>query len=256
LLPAAVVAGVIALVAYVRPGGSVNQPVRRKTEVARPPVSEAAAASADDVWETEEFAEAAGEQLNLVGKALASPAGVSSAALSEIVTATFSGGPLRPAPLEKVFDSDSIRVLRWRGNAADESPEGGADGFVRLLTTLAEPLHNAADIHVKFKLVSVDVGEGFITTKVIYQAGGRREQGSVQQSANWLCRWKQSTPQAPPLLEHIQVESFEEVIGRAPTGTLFADCTRAVFRQEPSFETQILPGIDYWRGATQAQYGV
>ena len=217
-------------------------------------------AAQESTWESEVFAETASAQLGLLGEVLKSPAAIPAADLSGLVSPAFTSSLLRPDALQTAFDSDAIRVLRWRGEQGDgPSVDGSVSGAAALLGSLAglaEPLGGASDIHVKFKIYGVEVSDQFITTQVIYQASGRLEGAAVQQSAEWLCRWQQGSSGEPPLLERISLQDFEEVIGEATTGVLFADCTQAVFQDEPSFERQILPGIDYWRAGIQAQHGV
>ncbi len=242
------------LVFFVVRRGQVNTPVRRAIEVAPQEVAESVEEPAEERWETEEFAEAASAQLGQLGHILSSKDDITEAMLSGVVASEFAGVRLRPDSLETVYDSVPLQVRRWNKTEEKADQTNGVDGFVEQLLTLREPFRDALEIHIKFKIYSVDVGEESVVTKVIYQASGRHAQGAIQQSAKWLCRWHQSAPQAQPRLAHISLESFEEVVGDSPTGTLFADCTQAVFRNEPSFENQILPGIDFWRSAIQAQY--
>ena len=69
----------------------------------------------------------------------------------------------------------------------------------------------------------------------------------------WDCLWERGNP---PHLTRIDVRSFTESTGQGPHRTLFADCTASVFRDDPYYDAQILPGIDDWRARIQAQYSV
>lgn len=208
------------------------------------------------VWETELFADAASKQLNLLAEAIEEQAEIDRSALSTIVVPTISCERLRPESLQEAFADESITVLRGFENQPNTNSARGVEVLLESLKALKKPLAGASDIHVKFKITGVDVGESAVTTNVIYQASGRFVLHTVQQTGVWLCQWQRTHISKPPLLEQISVDKFEEVIGRGATGALFADCTEAVFRNEPTFAEQLLPGIDYWRGSIQAQYGV
>lgn len=253
-----VVSGSIGVLAYVFRADKVNFRGEKVDPVSAPSteVAETNVAEPESVWETEVFADAALAQLNLLGAALKEPAAADRLATSALVVPDFSCGQLRPESLQEVFADDSITVLRGLANQPDAGSPRGLEVLLESLKSLEKPLAGASEIHAKFKISGVDVHESSVTTNVIYQASGRFDSYTVQQTGVWLCRWQRTDDSQPPLLEQIRVEKFEEVIGRGASGALFADCTQAVFRDEPSFAEQILPGIDYWRKGIQSQYGV
>jgi hypothetical protein len=210
----------------------------------------------DVVWETEVFANAASEQLAKLAKAIEATAAVESSVVAALVAPTFSCGHLRPESLEEIFADKSITVFRSSENQPDSESALGVDGLIQSLKALEGPLAGASEIHVKFKISGLDDGDSVVTTKVIYQASGRFDLHTVQQTAVWQCRWQKTDVSKSPLLEQISVIKYEEVIGRGATGAVFADCTESIFRNESTFADQLLPGIDFWRGGIQAQYGV
>lgn len=251
----AMVAGLLG-VAYLVTGGRTLAPRPKPADVAQQSDAESNDAPKEDSWKTEEFAEAASGQLSLLADAVKASLKQTSIDLGGLISSSFSCSRLRPEAMETKFDSPAISVSQWRREETPPALDGSLETLGEELAVLAAPFRDATEIHVKFKIYGVQAEDELITTKVIYQASGRFDDRSIQQSAEWTCRWRQAVAEQAPLLDQISLEEFEEVTGRAPTGTLFADCTESVFRNEDSFARQILPGIDYWRGGIQAQHGV
>lgn len=235
---------------------STATPTRRAAKAVVESIDSSNRVAASDVWETEEFADAASSQLTLLGEVITNQDEMSTVSISKLISPKFSCSVLRPPSLEPVYETESIRVVRRNAATISEEFTEGADAFVGLLQALTAPFATASDRHVKFKIYGVEVNENYIATNVVYQASGKLEHGSIQQNAEWLCHWRAGASGASPALEKIRLEAFEEVTAKAPTGVLFADCTQAVFQNEPSFTKQILPGIDYWRRGIQSQHGV
>ncbi len=246
-----IVAGSIGAVAYMLVVDNEDSAPTAPTLVA-----EADRFELEVAWETEVFADAASGQLKLLAEAIEAPTEVDLASVAALVASNFSCGQLRPASLQEFFADESITVLRGSGNQPAANATRGAKVLVESLKNLQKPLAGASEVRVSFTISSVVVGDSAITTNVIYQASGRFDRHTVQQNGSWLCRWRATDSSKLPLLEQISVEKFEEVIGRGATGALFADCTEAVFRNEPTFAKQLLFGVDYWRAGIQAQYGV
>ncbi|MAG92749.1 MAG: hypothetical protein CMJ48_03215 [Planctomycetaceae bacterium] len=216
--------------------------------------------SSEDTWETEVFASSASKQLKTLAGLLKHPPQADTAGLRKIADESVSVDVLRPEGLVEVFSDGWFSVLRSEMRPKAKEREGsvqtGLVGMGRSLDVLSKPLFGASDIHVKFKIYSVDAGPSSVRTDVLYQASGTAAGRAVQQNAVWQCRWSPASSGGLPKLQRIELTSYEEVVGRADSGALFADCTESVFRDEVSFGDQILRGIDYWRGSLQAQYGV
>jgi hypothetical protein len=211
------------------------------------------AEAAQDSWETETFAAAAAKQFERLGQVLTDPNSIADFDYSSLIAQEFDCTKFRPQQMTSEFSDGSIQVFR---GAIDESAQTGTEALVHALRDLAKPLEGKRDIRTKFKIVSVELAETVITTNVVYQASGRSDSDALQQSAVWHCRWKTDSSSNSPLLVGIRVTDYEEVVGRSPHGTLFADCTEAIFGDDPQFRRQFVRGIDYWRSGIQAQYGV
>lgn len=259
-----VVAG--GLAAYVMISGGDDGDVSEETI---PAVSEGAgpqpadAQPANGEWESEQLAETAGHQLKELAHLLDEVSAIGVEAIEPLVTSEISGTSLRPDKFEDRFQTASLTVRR--GLVTSDGPEfDGVEQFADALNSMTEPLKGAERVHSKFKAISVDLeaaADSIVTTDVIFQRVGTLSHGSVQQDATWRCVWrlhgsKQAAAEDGLLLERVSLLDYEETIYRSPEQYLFSDCTESVFRNEPTFGQQILPGIDYWRSLAQRQYGV
>lgn len=225
--------------------------------------------SADEEWQSEQLADAADLQLKKIASLLDSGEEVEPEAVQPLVTESVWGSPLRPLKFEERFQTRSLTVRRGV-ELASVSGYRGASRLATALNKMSEPLAAADRIHSKFKIISVDfelstdsVVDSVVTTEVIFQRAGTLDGGSFQQDATWECIWKidaasvdnAGSPQNL-LLQKLTLLDYEEALQKGSGGHTFSDCTESVFRNEPSFRQQILPGVDYWRSLIQKQYGV
>jgi hypothetical protein len=220
-------------------------------------------AAADGEWESEQLAETAGNQLKELAHLLDETSMLNAESLQALVTAEIKGTPLRPAEFEDRYQAGSLTVRR--GLIPGDGPSiHGAEQFAAALNALTEPLAGADQLHSKFKVISVDLesaADSIMTTDVIFQRVGTLNDGSFQQDATWRCVWRMSSPEPKAsadglLLEQVLLLDYEETLYTSPQQHLFSDCTESVFRNEPTFQQQLVPGIDYWRSLGQRQYGV
>ena len=232
-------------------GGNSGQPGTR-------PVAAVEPADAEPVWETEQLNLAAGKQLHLLVDDLEQDGRIDPAVVAKLADASFRGDRLRPETLVISYKAGGLTVARARlgaeGNSASEAFEG-VEGLSKALAELVADYDGAEDIHVHFKITSVELKGNLATTRVLLEAGSRRGEQFLQQRAWWKCRWRLESKQ-PPRLTELRLESLEEVRGKAPRGRLFADATAAVLAPAPEVARQLARGIDYWRRRMQAESGV
>jgi hypothetical protein len=95
--------------------------------------------------------------------------------------------------------------------------------------------------------------EGAFLSRILLEVSGPLSDGlgSRQVNAIWTCTWVRAPAGSNglPRLTGIRVDEHEEVtLTRRSTQTsfLFADATVATLGGTPSFETQVLRGIEYW----------
>lgn len=197
-----------------------------------------------DGWDIELFQQEAGAQLKKLGKLLSHVDTINDQKVRHLCAAGFITGGLRPTALQASFADPCLTVYR----PAEKQPESEPQtSLATALQELAEPLTGAADTRVKFKIFNVQLGQSAVSTTSYYQATGDGRNGRVQQSATWHCRWTISDDGAPPRLNSIRVEDFEEVINHGSKSAWFSDCTTAVLGANTSFHQQMLPGLDHWR---------
>ena len=203
-----------------------------------------------DGWETEALSEASNLQLAVLGGLLKHPAQLEAAQFADLLTDDFSCGDLLASEMVNAFDDEPLLVERGVIDAAVVGQQlsgahQGAGGLLAALGALVEPLLEATDVHVKFKLYNVDVADDSYTTRQFVSISGHTPSGMVEQNATWLIRWVRASATAPPRIAWIGVEESEHVTTTGG-GPLFADVTEAVLGGDPAYANQLAYGIDYW----------
>lgn len=250
-------------------GDEAAEPEPGEEHSARDQTSDSAGQPTGGEWKSEQLADAADTQLKKLAALLNAGIDVESDAVRSLVTESVQGSPLRPLKFEERFRTPSLSIRRGI-NLKSVSNYRGASRLADALNRMSEPLAGAKRIHSKFKIIGVDLesageAESTVTTEVLFQRAGTLDEGSFQQDATWECVWelgkKESSPDSPSTpaklrLKKIALLDYEEAHQKAAGGHPFQDCTESVFRNEPSFRQQLLPGVDYWRSLIQKQYGV
>ncbi len=242
----------------------------------------------NDGWDTEVFSEAALKQLHHLedllegattrsaqhapGKAIKPE--IPQREVSGLIVEDFVSSPLRPAALETVWQGSGLAVRRQSGRKEADAAAGPgqavavkADALrsesprrlrVRIgASALCEAWGNVSGAHVHFKLYRVEPQGDNVATLVDYEAAGHLPSGAIQQNATWRCLWRRASG-APPQLVSIEVDDYEEVVYTAPgsQNAMFSDCTLAAVGKNPSFEQQLLPGLDHWVRRTEMIYNI
>jgi hypothetical protein len=202
-----------------------------------------------DGWNSERLNELSDQQLKSIGKLIIDPEVRDQAHVDAIATESVRASSLRPSGLEAAFTDKSISVTR---SAADPPMDQvGRSALLAVLSQLGEPLDALEDKRFKFKIVRVEeheaaeAGGPSYTTRAFFQVSGHNETTAVQINAWWTNDWIIRSDDEPPLLDSVQISDFEEVVYRA-AGSMFADCTEAVFANSDRFSRQLQYGIDHW----------
>ncbi len=171
--------------------------------------------------------------------------------VSSFVASTFQSNRLRPSNPRHAFEDDAITI--WHGppectssEQTDAATFRGVDGFVSATQELVQPFSELGPIRTKFKIYRVNSTPTTITTEQYFSIFGKNAEASREVNSIWKCRWSRTAANAPPLLEQIDVERFEEAVVDIPAGTLFSDCTEAVLGANQSYREQLSFGSDYW----------
>ena len=211
-------------------------------------------------WDTEAFNSDAGKQLKVLGKLISHPEDIDEEAVGKFALPGIRTAALRPQPLERSYEGSDVAVFRAFGGAggidANLDLHEGAAEFVGAVQQLADALAGTEDIHVKFKIISVEPAEQSTVTEVYYLAAGRSDELAVQQNATWKCTWVRPTPDALPLLASVEVKAYEEIRSQKGVSSMLLDCTEAVLAGNRSFQDQLLPGVDTWRARMDGMFGL
>jgi hypothetical protein len=204
-----------------------------------------------DGWTSEVIAEDVLERLELLGKKLASPIALTNTELSSFAVDSFSAMPLRKSA-SPVLDDTSLVITRA---VKTSSPDSVDMSLVEVLSELIQPLGNAKNIRVKFKVFRIDSPDNQrVATSVYYQASGELPAGFAQQNATWHCLWDIS--KQPIRLAILRIDDYEEIVPKTTGRLRFTDVTQSALGQTDSFRRQLTRGVDYWRGRLESNYGV
>ena len=197
-----------------------------------------------DGWSTEVLQHAAQEQLARLGRALSADQPVSPARLRKLIADDFSCTRLRPSDLRPVFQDVALVVLRPATSKPADSPVRGADGLAQALQELVTK--RVTGSRFEFKIFRITSKDGSFVTDQFFSMVGSHGSLGREVHAVWRCRWSPAAPDAKPLLHSIELEDYEETITRNRLGTLFNDCTEAVFGDNASYHDQLVFGLDHW----------
>jgi hypothetical protein len=217
-----------------------------------------AAPDSDPAWRSEQFAEVAGKQLQMLLETWgeAAPQGAANPRLT-IVSNDLESTPLRPRT-DVVFQDESLEVRRQRA----EQPVGvqGEPAFAASLREL-RAVYAVGDEppHGKFKITraTMDAERGQTVAVVeIFGPSAAWSGRRVQQTATWHCDWERSDHDELPRLTRVVVSDYEEILPRRADGGSFVDCTEAILGQNQSYRTQLAYGADYWYGNMDVAFGI
>ncbi|MEZ5300723.1 MAG: hypothetical protein R3F11_08705 [Verrucomicrobiales bacterium] len=188
-----------------------------------------------DGWDSEVLASAIADQWKHFAHWLEEP----SEDLSDIAEPGALFPPLRPSDLGIAYQPPRrfIRVLRARAPreaTTDYTFEEAAAKLRRFLS--ARELD-----HAKFKVVSIALTSDGAVTRQLFEAHVTGERDQIEFHAEWEAAWVRGEGGAP-LLRSITVLSHEETLSNG--GPWFGDATAAALGANPSYQSQILRGMN------------
>lgn len=200
-----------------------------------------------DGWPTEVFSSNVESQLKRLLHGLVDPDDLDLVHLRPLVTQDFRCPPLRPEDLSEVVHEKALSVYRPPNSriAIRRTPYQGASGLLEALRALAQTLQGASNIHLKIKVVRANITKVPAASTVYLDIHGRTPSGVIQLTSTWDCRWEHNTDKSLKL-KSIYVRDYEEIVGRSPQSTWFADCTEAVLGNNDSFKKQLQFGLNHW----------
>ncbi len=206
-----------------------------------------------DGWDTENLNKLANKQWKKLAHEL-DDLHVDAAHLRDLLAEGFTCSALRPGELAVAYKVGGIEVQRPVGE--DDRTFAGADGFGSAMGELTRPVADTSQRRSKFKLYRIAVDEPMFTTEQLVMLTGQTPTGSVEINATWTATWTLPAGDAPPRLQSIRLDEYEQINVTHPNKTLFADCTEAALGHNPLFREQILYGANHWSARIEYPLGV
>ena len=207
----------------------------------------------NDVWHTEELTERImallGRLANVMKRDTVS---ITAGTLEAFVTEQFQCSSLDAKSREQIFADRSLKVDRMAPRGPQSSAPvtlNGAVGLADALSRVMQPLANADDRSVKFKVVHVETNKDSIVTRQRVHLSASTDKGSYEQNAVWQTRWAHPTAATDPVrLEMIKLVTWEQATysNGATSGRFFQDSTQFILDGEAAYHDQLLFGIDHW----------
>jgi hypothetical protein len=205
-----------------------------------------------DEWQGEVFNDLASSQLKSLGKLLEHPETITATSLKNLAHAGFTPCSLLPGGLEVVFEDEAFLVKR-PGPAGDDL--ANPKPLLEAVQELSRSVHGASGLRTEFKIFKVALeASGEPVSEAWFQVSGRTAQGNLAMRAKWRCHWDWRGPDTSPTLKSITVSEFEQTQGKGTP--LFADATKAVFKDVSAFEAQLNRGIDHWAARLESRFGI
>ncbi|MEZ5329964.1 MAG: VCBS repeat-containing protein [Verrucomicrobiales bacterium] len=190
-------------------------------------------------WESEQFSNAAMEQLNRLQELLNVDDVKREELLRSLFAEDFVGQALHPAVLKEIMNKDPLIVRISDGDQQPERKLSTAD-FLREFENFAG--HKGKQ---KFKIVGTDIVADHFGTRVRVEMNREEKSGDIKQVTTvWNIVWTRTASQ--PSMKSLSVDGYEEVELKSAGERLFADCTNSVMAGAPSFNQQFAPDAAYW----------
>ncbi|MDF1711382.1 MAG: VCBS repeat-containing protein, partial [Akkermansiaceae bacterium] len=201
-----------------------------------------------DGWNTEHLNKVAGEQLARLGEVFEIGDFRDSEEYADLFIKGASGGPLRPAKLEEVFQDGVTAVLRPE---RELSAGGGplTEPWEGQFSELAEGIPDGGERHAKFKVIGVKLREEGFETRQLVSLSVHDEEKAWEQSSTWVVEWLLKKGEEVPKIKSIVLDEFEEV-RTVKGGAWFSDCTGNVFRgvnEAGILDDQFGVGVGLWK---------
>ncbi len=200
-------------------------------------------------WESEAISERIDAQLAKIVRWLEEPARVAVGELENLAAPGFRGAALRPESVGTVFDGEPFRIERAEALESDPGRHQERAGFVAALKELRQPY--LANVHAKFKLYRIEVGEASIVTRQYLSIDGRDSEGQVEEHTTWASSW---TRTEPPRLENLVIEDYERA-RTAAAGPLFADTTESILGYPIASDYLLGRDLPYWYQRIEMRFG-
>ncbi|HUF63132.1 MAG TPA: VCBS repeat-containing protein [Verrucomicrobiales bacterium] len=208
-------------------------------------------------WETEAVADDAKHQLDILRAYCQDPAARAAFDSAALAAPSFTATPLRPSELLDIRVGASFAIRRLQDGVRLDPLEGqGPALLTEALDELLSAFAPGTPLRTLIKITGVSLSRDLATTSVFFHIHGpAADQGLREINGAWSCDWPAAADGHPQLLS-LRLVAFEETTYVNPRGTLFSDCTEAVFAGDPSFEFQLRHGLDHWLARIDSRLGL
>ncbi|MED6335351.1 MAG: VCBS repeat-containing protein [Planctomycetota bacterium] len=197
----------------------------------------------EDDWQSEHASEAAMEHLRALASALGADRSAGGLDPATFAAPDFEATLIRVGEAESE-DRDALRVERWRA----PGPDAGRVGLVEFLREWMEPLAEADEVQLHFKIVAVRMGEpgAPFETDVLIDASGREGEAVIAFTGEWIVRWDSgATEEVGTRMVGVDPRRLDLVRVERP---LFRERTRALVGEAGGATDLLADGCGFWHG--------
>jgi tetratricopeptide (TPR) repeat protein len=186
----------------------------------------------------------------------------------KVLATDFSASSLRPIESRLLRSGPSLEI---RKNKFTRQIALGKEAFLQELRSALSPFSKIVTAELQVTAIDVaSVGAGLVTqstpgvtnrlkTSVRYDlVGSGRSFYREQRVGNWELEWEASASSSVPSASEFRLrrwQALDETQSRS-AGPIFVDITTAAFSSNPSYSSQLLRGVDYWRTVLDGACGI
>jgi Tfp pilus assembly protein PilF/peroxiredoxin len=203
-----------------------------------------------DAFPNEREAEELGTRLGQLSEAVRERIDRGIAALDELLAREFKGGKLAPGHETVVGNNPQLEIFRSSGISAALTHDRAT--FRSEVSTLLSDWRSidTAEFLITAIEVTRDRNPTALTTVRFDLAGAAKAGWRAERLGHWRMRWQKSAGGVWQITEWITVDHL-----RSRTAVpVFTEATEAALGRNPSFQRQLVPGLDYWASHLDAVF--
>jgi len=204
----------------------------------------------NDAFPSEKDAEEIGVRLGQLSQSLREHADRSPAIVDDLLTRDFKGGQLTPSEESPVGNTPQLEILR--SSAMSAALTRDRTTFRNEVTTLLSDFKSIDT--AEFLITGIDVSRDLhptAQTTVRFDLAGFAKVGwRAERLGHWRMRWQKS---ADGIWRVIDWVTLDHVRSRA-TAPVFTEATETAFGRNPSYQRQLVPGLDHWASQLDAVF--
>jgi tetratricopeptide (TPR) repeat protein len=162
----------------------------------------------------------------------------------EWISAGLTASGMDRGSLQDRYQSDSIKVRRWRRSAT--APSYASDDVLEnFIDSCFQPWRDCEDLSVEIQSYQTQVDSDATTINLIVECSGLINSDTGMQSTGiWMTKWSPGVSQRQ--LIELAVLAQEEVVSEVYQGKVFRDCTASILQRCDCLEEQLVFSLDQW----------